>query len=452
MAGLNYMIDRFCQQAPVAAMVRAAMANVLSSDALDIIFEQSAQRQYRDELLFSSVVKMLALVVTKASKSLHAAYQSNREQLSVSVRSLYSKIAGVEERVCRALVRRTAAQMEQVCRELEPSRPSMLGDYEVRVLDGSHLAATEHRIRETRSVQGGPLPGQALVVLDPRYRLVVDIIPCQDGHTQERLLLGELVDQLRPGQVWIADRNFCTKLLISAARIEKSCVIVRHHAGLPVTEMTPWKPAGRAEGGQVHEQSVSIDDGDEVVQWRRVRLMLDQRTKDGTRVIEVLTNLPPKVTASEVADAYHGRWSIEAVFGELTLALRGEIDTLGYPPAALLAYSIALVMYNLLSVVQSALRSVHDEEAERTNISVYYLADEVSRVWEGMDIAIDRKSWDRQFGSLSPPQLARSLKAIARHAELRRYRKHSRGPKKPRPKRTGPRTQVSTARHIRQRR
>jgi IS4 transposase len=43
----------------------------------------------------------------------------------------------------------------------------------------------------------------------------------------------------------------------------------------------------------------------------------------------LLTNLPPKVAAVVVAELYHNRWSIERAFGELTLALRGEIDTLG---------------------------------------------------------------------------------------------------------------------------
>ncbi len=338
--------------------------------------------------------------------------------------------------------------MYEVCRALEPDRPDVLRGYEVRILDGSHLAATEHRIRETRSVQGGPLPGQTLVVLDPRYNLIVDIIPCRDGHAQERLLWGELVEELRPGQVWIADRNFCTKLLLSAARIEKSCVIVRQHAGLRVEEQTPWRPAGRAEGGAVEEQSVSVHDGDENIHLRRIRLTLDQLTADGTRAIEFLTNLPPEISAAEVADAYHARWSIEAAFGELTLSLRGELNTLGYPGAALLGYSIALLTYNLLSVVHSALRSVHQEAADRHNVSVYYLADEVSRVWEGMHIAIEPPAWDRKYGPLSPTQFAEALKQIAGHAELRRYKKHPRGPKKPPPKRTGPKTHVSTARLI----
>lgn len=79
-------------------------------------------------------------------------------------------------------------------------------------------------------------------------------------------------------------------------------------------------------------------------------------------------------------------------------------------------------------------------------MSVYYLADEVSGAWRGMQIATDERDWDRRFADLTPHTLASELLKIAAHAQLRRYRKHPRGPKKrPPPRRnTGP--HVSTAR------
>jgi hypothetical protein len=69
-----------------------------------------------------------------------------------------------------------------------------------------------------------------------------------------------------------------------------------------------------------------------------------------------------------------------------------------------------------------------------------------------MEIAIPARHWNGRFANLSPGQLASQLKQIAGHAQLRRYRKHSRGPKKPSPKRRGNAPHVSTARLIAQRR
>ena len=105
---------------------------------------------------------------------------------------------------------------------------------------------------------------------------------------------------------------------------------MREHAGLTVHEAGRWQAAGRTDGGRLFEQPATVADGygNEVV-VRRIRLVFDKPTADGTREIYLLTNLPPKVAAVVVAELYHNRWSIERAFGELTLALRGEIDTLG---------------------------------------------------------------------------------------------------------------------------
>jgi len=447
------LITQFAKEAPIATMVRGLMANILSPAELNAIFRDTAEQQYESSLLFSTVVDLMGLVVSKAQPSLHAAYQTRRKELSVSVAALYEKVARVEPAVTRALVRRTAQRMREVVDALQPSPSPFFPGYEVRIVDGSHLAATQHRIAETRSLRGGPLPGQSLVILDPQRSLIVDMIPCEDGHAQERSLFVELVEPFAPGQLWFADRNFCTTLVIHEAAVQGACFIVREHAGLTVREVGAWRPAGRCDSGCLFEQSAAVDDdyGTEVA-VRHIRLVLDRPTQDGTREIRLLSNLPPKVKAPSIAEAYGERWSIERAFGELTLSLRGEIDTLGYPRAALLGYAIALVTYNLLAVVNAALRVTHSAEPVQDKVSLYYLANEVAGTWRGMEIAIPARRWNGRFGSLSPAALARELKRIASHAQLRHYRKHPRGPKKPPPKRRGTAPHVSTARLIAHRR
>ncbi len=48
----------------------------LSPAELDAVFDDYRERQYRDTLLFSSVVGIPRLVVTKMQPSLHAAYKA----------------------------------------------------------------------------------------------------------------------------------------------------------------------------------------------------------------------------------------------------------------------------------------------------------------------------------------------------------------------------------------
>lgn len=448
----NAMIDRFAKEAPVATMVRGLMANILSAGELDAIFHERAVQQWEHELLFSSVVDLLSLVVTKAKPSLHAAYQTHRKQLGVSAKALYDKVARVELPVTQELVRRTAHRMREVLVAIAPARPSPLPGYEVRILDGSHLAATEHRIKETRTVRGAPLPGHMLVVLDPRWRLVVDIIPCADGHAQERSLLPELVETLAPQQVWIGDRNFCTVMWLHEVALNGAFFVQREHAGTPVEVRGPRQCVGRTDTAVVYEQQAVVPDGHgHELAVRRIILVLDQPSEAGDAEIVLLSNLPAEVAATQIATLDRERWTIEAVFGELTLSLRGEINTLGYPGAALLSYAIALVTYNLLSVVTAALRVAHATENDLPELSCYYLADEVTGTWRGMEIAIPAGQWDRHFASRQPSELADDLLTIARHARLLRYRKHSRGSKKPPPKRQGKSPHVATARLLQKR-
>lgn len=447
---LDAMLERFATQAPVAVMVRALLANVLSARELDAIFHETATRQVPSRLLFSQVVGLLHLVVTKTQRSLHAAYQLKREELGVSIAATYEKLAGVETRVTRELVRRTATRMKAVVAELQPKTPEPLAGYEVKVLDGFHLAATEHRLKETRRLKGGPLPGQALVVLDPRSKLIEDLLPWEDAHTQERAILAELVDAVRPGQVWVADRNFATRAWLFQVALEKAFFVVRQHGQLPVEGTEDLAEKGRVATGLVLEQPARLTDGHGgEMTLRRVVVRLDKPTESGDREVAVLTNLPADVTATQVADLYKDRWSIERAFGEMTLALRGEVDTLSYPKGALLAAALAMVTYNTLVVVRAATAATHGvEEAEK--VSTYYLASEVATTWEGMLIAVETTTWDR-YADLPPPAMAAELKQIAGHMRMRRYRKHPRGPKKKPPKRTGNSPHLSTARLLLQR-
>ena len=130
---------------------------------------------------------------------------------------------------------------------------------------------------------------------------------------------------------------------------------------------------------------------------------------------------------------YRRRWTIETAFQELEATLHGEVNTLGYPKAALFAFCVALVAYNVLSTIKAALRSVHGEEKVAEEVSGYYVADEIQMTHRGMMIAIPEDEWV-VFHDLPPVELAEVLVSLARSVSLPKLRKHPRGPKKPKPK------------------
>jgi hypothetical protein len=74
------------------------------------------------------------------------------------------------------------------------------------LVDGHHLEGTEHRLQPLRRTRAGALPGQSLVVLDPQRKLIRSVHCCEDGHTQERALVGAVLQEVQPGEVGVADR------------------------------------------------------------------------------------------------------------------------------------------------------------------------------------------------------------------------------------------------------
>jgi len=447
----NEVMDRFVEQSPVSVMFRGTFENAVTPELLDEIFANTAKRQRCGELLFSSVVNLLGLVVTGTRKSVNDAYRAKKEQLTVSVTAVYDKLQGVETEVSRQMVRQTASRMAQVVDRLGKGRRPLLRGYRVKIIDGDHLAATEHRIEELRTIGSGPLPGQALVVLEPDRMLMTDVFPCEDAHAQERSLLPQVLQTVQAGDLWIADRNFCTTGFLFDIAARRAKFLIRQHRQTLTWELLGTRrKIGRCPTGMIYEQKVRLTnkEGRERI-VRRITIKLKKPTRNGDTEIHLLTNLPANdANARAVADLYLRRWTVENAFQELGQALHSEINTLGYPKAALLSFCVAILAYNVISVVKSALAAVHGTKAQRQSLSGYYLAGELAAAYHGMAIAVPADEWTRHFGSLTASQLARILKALAAKVRPDRFRKNVRGPKKPRPKRSSGKRHphVSTAR------
>jgi IS4 transposase len=446
---LREVVERFQKEAPIAVMARAAMENVLSAERLDSLFDKTAERQENKELMFSTVADIMGLVACKIHPSVHASYQARKEEIGVTAKALYDKLQGTERSVSRQVVRDTASRMREIIEKTGGVLPELVPGYRVKILDGNHLRRTQRRIKELRALNAAPLPGHCAVILDPQLKLAIDVIPCEDAHAQERTLLPEILETVNYRDLWVADRNFCTTNFLFGIKQRRAYFAIRQHGQSLRFELTgKRKKVGRSETGTVYEQKMRIFDADgNPVTIRRVTVELDQPTRDGDGEIHILTNLPQKVTAFRVTELYRRRWTIETAFQELAQNLQGEIETLGYPRAALFAFCMALVCYNVLSVILAALRAAHGKEVVDEGVSFYYLCDEVAATYRGLRIAVPEEYWTRNYAALTPLRLARKLVSLAKTIDLTRYRKHKHGPRKPANKMNKKgRSHVSTAR------
>src|SRR5262245_33400625 len=115
---LPKLFEPFIQATPIAVMARATLERLLDPQHLDALFARTAQRQYTHELLFSTLVDLLARVVLRQEPSVHAAYRKLEEQMPVSDQSVYNKLQHVEPAVSAALVHHSAQRVAPVIQAL----------------------------------------------------------------------------------------------------------------------------------------------------------------------------------------------------------------------------------------------------------------------------------------------------------------------------------------------
>jgi DDE family transposase len=450
MSAFSPILKRFMEKSPLPVMARTVLERVLTSQKLNDAFEAAARKQYTRKLLFSSIFELMSFVVLKIYPSINAAYQAQKLGLNIgaSLAAVYDKLNGVEPELLQALVCQTSNELSQMVDNLHAMNAPWLPGYRIKILDGNCLAGTQHRLSVLRQKSAGALPGKSLVLYDPALGMATAVIACQDGHAQERSLLSEVDKHIQAQDVVIEDRNFCVRSHLFRVAHKGAYFICRHHQQVAYQARDEVKKIGTTPTGTVYEQEIDLrSEVGQVLRARAVTVRLKTATRDGDQELVILTNLPAcAADAAKIAQLYQKRWTIETMFQELEAHLRSEIDTLGYPQAALFGFCVALIAYNVLAVIRAALRSIHGEEKINNDLSGYYLAGEIARVSQGMEVAIESHEWGI-FQTLTLPEFIDVLMQLAKNVQLSLYKKHPRGPKKKPPPRTSSKNEphVSTA-------
>jgi hypothetical protein len=434
------IIDRYSEKAPAALMFRGLFARLFSDDVLDKIFAENREKQVESPVLLSYLVGLLVPVISGGRASLNAAYQAS--PCDVSLQAVYGKLRGVETQVSSALVRSTVKELIRIQDKLKLQKKDVIPGYHTYVIDGKTYNATEHRLLESRADSRCPLPGRSVAVLDTRYELFVDIECEANAHRCERKILTPLFDRVQEGELYLADRNFSDGETIANFLERKAYFVIRQHGACPAWreisgEKRIQQSCDGTIGGKVFDQKieVSLPDGT-WVRLRRVTIELKSPTRDGDRTLHFLTNLPVSVSPAKICTAYRSRWKIETCLGYLAQSLNAEIRTLCYPGAASLCFCLALLLFNMMSTLKSLLESKgkQPDPLKPIQLSYYYMAHEISECHAGLSITFQENHWKR-YANMKFTEFIRWLSSIAANTDLKRYRKHTRGPKKPKPKR-----------------
>ncbi len=431
MTAFSNVLQKFINRSPVTVMVQGLLEQILNEEKLNIWFEANRGRQYTGELLFSTVVALMLEVVCQMRASVHVAYR-NTENITVSVASLYNKLNGMKTETSSALVRHVAKESEAIIRKMKGELPALLPGYRTKLLDGNCIEATHHRLKVLRDTKAGALPGKSLVVFDPQLDLAIDMFPCEDGHAQERSLLDKVLETVMHKDLWIADRNFCTQDFLFGIYERQAFFLIREHGQMPVIELEDRVLIGTSETGDVFEQAVMLKSATGVeYKARRIIVKLNKKTRNDDDEIRILTILKKETAdALKIAELYRERWEIETAFQRIEGHLNSEINSLGYPKAAMFGFSLALVAFNLYAVVMAALRAAHPETNIKEEVSEYYIASDIRAIYSGMMIAVMYEDW-AVFREASIAQIAVLLVDLAKSCNLAKFKKNKRGVKKP---------------------
>jgi hypothetical protein len=421
----------FACKAPMAAGARAVFEHLFRADSLNAWFRDRAFSQYERELTFSALVELMAAVTFRRQASIRKAYLAAPNSWAVSLSAVYQKLQGVEPNLCAALLADTSLRLRELIVASGSPPESIVPGRRVLAVDGSHAAATDHRLKALRSTNLAALPCQALVVRDYQTGLLCTMIPCEDAHRGERALVPALCAAIGPDDVWLGDRQFATAGFMAAVIDRAATFVLRRHA------LTSWRQAGAygevvtlASGDRVDECDVLVKtpQGREL-SVRQVRVRLAKPLAGGGRELFVLSNLPQEeVSAVRVAELYRTRWKIEGAFQVVAEAMHGEVQSLGYPKAALFAMALSLVAYNIVATLKrfaAAALAVTPED-----VSDDLVATEIQTVTTGMMIALPPQRWE-PIGWWDGQELARWLSRLMKELHRKKYLKTKRGPKNP---------------------
>jgi hypothetical protein len=114
----------------------------------------------------------------------------------------------------------------------------ILPGYRTKFLDGNCIEATSPRIKSLGNTKAGALPGKSLVIFDPELGIAKDVIPCDDGHAQERSLLQPVIEAIEPNDLIVADRNFCVLSFLFGIALKKAYFVIRQHKSTPYKSLS----------------------------------------------------------------------------------------------------------------------------------------------------------------------------------------------------------------------
>jgi hypothetical protein len=215
----------------------------------------------------------------------------------------------------------------------------------------------------------------------------------RDGHASERTFYDRLDPIIEAGDVWLTDRNFCTKALLQTIHDKQAFFVIRQHGTYVGHARKEPEFVGKCSTGSVYSQEwYPTNPGmkEPKVVYRRITIKLDA---------PILTNLPSQstegqlraVNAVEAAELYSERWTIENGFRDMATVLQTEPKTMAHPESALFLFCVGLLGMNVARVTESIVEDVLGPVAQK--LSLFFIVLEIRSYAKTFEFVDDRE-WE----------------------------------------------------------
>lgn len=423
---------------PLTVLTLGTLRRLLPDNLLQALHAQSP-RGWTRKLAIEALFWLVVQVAAGARRSVFAAFQADQaaedSSINVSYQAVYDKLKRMPVEFGTVLVGASGAQALALLEHADLPTFKGLKPYRIRILDGTDLGGTEHRLEVLRKIKAAGLPGRFVVAYDWATGICYAAAASEDAYTSERVLVQNLLAQADAHDLFVMDRHYCITAVFQAIVARRAYFVVREHIGqLRCRELSKPRYLGRVATGKVYEQALEVEDtqSGETSSLRRLILRLDTPTEDGETEIQLLTNLPAKANGLRIVELYRERWTLERHFNFLKNCLHGEVESLGHPPAAIFMMCLALVTGNALAVTQAAIRAEHGP-AEFEKLSGHYVADELAGNYRAVERLLVAE-WE-PIESLTAGKFWNWLKHLAKQICPAAFYKHERGAKLPPPPR-----------------
>ena len=164
------------------------------------VFTRHCGVGYEKEIRFGVLEQLIVDALLEHQGSGRKSFERGREQrlLTASIQAVYQKVGRISLGLSEAWLAESTARVRPVYPSVAGvPLPSSRQGLEVILVDGKAIKRAAKRLKPLQGRKGGVLGGKALVALELRRRLAVDMATNPDGETNDAKRVPTLLPQVR---------------------------------------------------------------------------------------------------------------------------------------------------------------------------------------------------------------------------------------------------------------